>query len=60
MFFLKELVWKQVKKFAAHSLAYPLMLLFLGTCTYLLLVPWLGFCWDDWQVVYPAQSVIPG
>jgi hypothetical protein len=35
----------------------PLVLLFLSVLSYALLIPWLGFYWDDWAGVWVSHSL---
>jgi hypothetical protein len=45
---MKNLVSRIVNK----SWFYPFALLLVGLITYELMLPWLGFYWDDWESVY--------
>ena len=41
-----------LRRLAASRFFYPLITLLLGAVTYLYAVPWLGYFWDDWEVVF--------
>ncbi len=41
-----------LSRIAGSRLFYPLITLAIGAVTYLYAVPWLGYFWDDWEVVF--------
>jgi hypothetical protein len=45
-----------LKRFAASPVSYPLITLLIGALTYLYAAPWLGYFWDDWEVVFLLHS----
>src|SRR5574340_936593 len=45
-----------LRRLAGSALFYPLITLLLGAVTYLYVVPWLGYFWDDWEVVFLLNS----
>ena len=43
-------------KLSVNDRAIPLVLLFITVIAFGLLIPWLGFYWDDWPVIYLTQT----
>jgi hypothetical protein len=49
----------KVKQFLYSPWSTPIMLLFVTIVTYGLLIPWLGFYWDDWPMVWFLHTLGP-
>jgi hypothetical protein len=51
---------KALRRFRALSFpayTFPLVLLLVGLLSYGLLIPWLGFYWDDWHFIWISQRM---
>ncbi|HEX5837956.1 MAG TPA: hypothetical protein VFY26_08995, partial [Anaerolineales bacterium] len=47
---------KRLTEFSLNERAIPFALLFVTIISFGLLIPWLGFYWDDWPVIYMAET----
>ena len=45
-----------LNRIASSRLFYPAITLAIGALTYLYALPWLGYFWDDWEVVFLLNS----
>lgn len=50
-------VVQRIADFKFHTFSVPIVLLALCLVSYGLLIPWLGFYWDDWAFVWISQKL---
>ena len=48
-----------LRRISDRSAFYPAILLLVGGLTYLHAIPWLGYFWDDWEVVFLLNARDP-
>lgn len=49
----------QINQWFHHKWIHPLVLLIVAVLTFGLLIPWLGFYWDDWQAAWFIRTLGP-
>jgi len=48
---------RQIREYSFPAAAFPFVLLLVGVLSYGLLIPWLGFYWDDWHFIWISQRM---
>ena len=50
-------VFRRVRSLSFPAYTFPLLLLLVAVLSYGLLIPWLGFYWDDWHFIWISQRM---
>lgn len=48
---------RRIRTFSFSAATFPVVLLLVGAVCYGLLIPWLGFYWDDWHFIWISQRM---